>query len=240
MIENLPAFISIVFIVTTFLTIAFLFYAVRQSNNKSAPANILVGAVSFWLFFTATASISGVYVNPTSFPPRLFLFGVLPSLVLILIYFIFFRQNFIERFPLKTLTLLSIIRIPVELVIYWLYINGQMPQIMTFEGWNFDIFSGIAAPVVYWLAFRGGRTHKAILVFWNIFGLLLLINIVSIAILSLESPIQRFAFEQPNRSVLYFPFVWLPAIIVPIVFFSHIASLWKIFIYRNSDSAIGS
>ena len=32
MIENLPGYISIVFILTTFLTIGFFFFAIRQTN----------------------------------------------------------------------------------------------------------------------------------------------------------------------------------------------------------------
>ena len=29
-------------------------------------------------------------------------------------------------------------------------------------------------------------------------------------------------------AVLYFPFIWLPSVVVPIVLFSHLASLWKL------------
>ena len=50
-------------------------------------------------------------------------------------------------------------------------------------------------------------------------GLGLLANIVIIAVLSFPSPIQQFGFEQPNIGLAYFPFIWLPAIIVPIVLF---------------------
>ena len=100
---------------------------------------------------------------------------------------------------------------------------------MTFEGRNFDILSGITAPIVAWLAFRNQKTNRILLIIWNIFALILLFNIVITAFLSVPSPIQQLAFEQPNRAVLYFPFVWLPAAVVPIVLFSHLASLWQIF-----------
>jgi hypothetical protein len=45
-------------------------------------------------------------------------------------------------------------------------------------------------------------------------------------------PAQQLNFDQPNRAVLYFPYVWLPAIVVPIVLFSHLAALWQIFVRR--------
>lgn len=228
MIENLPGYISISFILTTFLTIGFLFYAVKQTVFDTTPAKIVIFLVSFSTFLQAILALSGFYQNTSTVPPRLFLFAVLPALLLIISLFIFARKSFIEPLPLKILTILHIIRIPVELILHQLYENKMIPQIMTFEGWNFDILSGITAPVIFWLAFRGGKTNRPLLIVWNIFALLLLINIVTIAILSVASPVQRLAFEQPNRGVLYFPFIWLAAIIVPIVLFSHLASLWKL------------
>ncbi|MGC2237939.1 MAG: hypothetical protein WA584_17395 [Pyrinomonadaceae bacterium] len=230
MIENLPGYISISFILTTFLTIGFLFYAVKQTVFDTTPAKIVISLISFWIFVSAILAVGGFYQNTSTVPPRLFLFAVLPALLLIISLFIFARKSFIEPLPLKILTILHIVRIAVELILHQLYENKLIPQIMTFEGWNFDILSGITAPIIFWLAFRGGKTNRTLLIVWNIFALLLLINIVTIAILSVASPIQKFAFDQPNRAVLYFPFIWLAAIIVPIVLFSHLASLWKLVI----------
>lgn len=232
MTENLPDYISIVFIVTTFLTIGFLFFAIRQTSIQTTPAKILIGLISFWLFFTASAANVGLYADSTAMPPRVFLFGVFPSLMVIFFYFVFFRKNFIEKLPLKTLTLLSIIRIPVEFVIHWLYQNGQMPELMTFEGTNLDILSGISAPIIFWLAFRNNRINRPLLIIWNIIALLLLLNVVITAVMAIPSPIQQIAFEQPNRAVMYFPFIWLPAIVVPIVLFSHLVSLWNLFFVK--------
>ena len=228
MIEDLPGYVSIIFILTTFLTVGFLLYAVRQTVFETIPAKFLIFLLAFWIIFTAILALNGFY-QVNTFPPRVFLFGVLPALVLIAAYFIFFRQNFIEKLPLKTLTILSIIRIPVELVLLWLFQGGFVPQSMTFEGRNFDILSGITAPIVYLLAFRGGKLNRPLLIVWNIFALLLLFNIVIIAILAFPAFTPNLAPELQNRGVAYFPYIWLPAVIVPIVFFSHLASLWKLF-----------
>jgi hypothetical protein len=51
MIENLPGYISITFILTTFLTIGFLFYAVKQTVFDTTPAKILIFLINFWIFF---------------------------------------------------------------------------------------------------------------------------------------------------------------------------------------------
>jgi hypothetical protein len=228
MIESLPGYVSIVFILTTFLTVGFLLYAVRQSVFETIPAKILVFLLAFWIFFQALLGFNGIYQG-TAFPPRLVLFGLLPVLLLIAAYFIFFRRNFIEKLPLKVLTLLSVIRIPVELVLFWLFQGGLVPESMTFEGRNFDILSGITAPLVYFLAFRGGTANRPLLIVWNLVALALLFNIVITAVLAFPAVNPALPVELQNRGVTYFPYVWLPTVVVPIVFFSHLASLWKLF-----------
>jgi hypothetical protein len=148
------------------------------------------------------------------------------------LFFASVRQD-ISIKSLQALTFLSIIRVPVEFVLLRLYQSGKVPQLMTFEGRNFDILSGLSAPLVAWLAFRRGQVKRQLLIAWNVLACGLLLNIVVNAILSLEGPLQRFAFEQPNRGVLYFPFIWLPAIIVPIVFVSHVINLWHLLKQRT-------
>jgi hypothetical protein len=62
---------------------------------------------------------------------------------------------------------------------------------------------------------------------WNWICLALLLNIVVRAVLSAPSPIQQFAFDQPNIAILHFPFVFLPGFIVPAVLFCHLAIFAK-------------
>ena len=232
MIENLPGYISITFILITFLTVGFLLSAVKKTVFDTLPAKILIFLLSFWIFFQAILALNGFFINSTAFPPRVFFFGVFPAFLMIIAYFIFFRQNFIEKLPLKLLTLLSIIRIPVEIVLLLLFQNHFVPQSMTFEGRNFDILSGITAPIIYYFAFRGRQVNRPLLIGWNIFALCLLFNIVIIAVLAFPSMNPQLPLELQNRAVSYFPFIWLPTVVVPIVLFSHLASLWKL--YKNT------
>jgi len=227
MIESLPGYISITFILTTFLTVGILFYAVKKTVFDTVPAKILIFLMGFWLLFQAAFALGGTYQVMTA-PPRVLLFGVAPALLLIIAFFIFGRENFVERLPLKVLTILHVVRIPVELVLFWLFQQGLEPRVMTFEGSNFDVLSGLTAPLVYFFAFRGGKTNRPLLIVWNIFALLLLFNILIIAILSFPGPMQKLAFDQPNLGVTYFPFIWLPSVIVPTVLFCHLASLWHL------------
>jgi hypothetical protein len=226
--ESVPGYVSVVFILTTFAAIAFLLRAVKTAGLGSLPAKLLLFLLPLWIIFQAVIAIGGFYVDVSTVPPRLVIAGVLPAVLLIAVYLLFFRSGFIERLPLRLLTLVHIVRIPVEIVLLWLFQNGAIPQVMTFEGRNFDSLSGLLAPLAYYLAFRGSEIKRWVLVLHNLLGLALLANIVSIAVMSLPSPLQQMAFEQPNRAVLYFPYIWLPTIVVPIVLFAHLASLWKL------------
>jgi hypothetical protein len=231
--ENLPSYVGPVFIATTFFSVGFLFYAIKQISGKLRIANIVLFTVAFWLVFQAVLGIGGFFQAPDSIPPRIFAVGAIPALVFIAALFLFARTNFIDQLPLTILTLLHVIRIPVELVLYWLSHSDAVPQSMTFEGSNFDILSGITAPIVYLLAFRKGNVNRPLLIVWNIAALLLVMNVVTNAILSFPGPLQRINFDTPNVAVMYFPFNWLPAVIVPVVFFAHLTALRQLFASRK-------
>ncbi len=226
--ESVPGYVSIVFILTTFTAVAFLLRAVLFAGRDTLAANLLFFLLPLWILFQTVLATGGFYQDTTAQPPRLFIFGVLPALLTLSAFLLFFRSGFIEQLPLRLLTLVHLVRIPVELVLLWLFRAGEVPQAMTFEGMNFDILSGGLALAAYFLAFRGDSVNRGMLIGFNILGLILLVNIVSIAVMSLPSPLQQMAFDQPNRAVLFFPYIWLPTIVVPIVLFSHLASLWKL------------
>ncbi|HLA95677.1 MAG TPA: hypothetical protein VK612_08145 [Pyrinomonadaceae bacterium] len=223
--ENLPQYVGPVFIATTFLAVGFLIYAIRQIPGERLIAKIVLFSIAFWLVFQTVLGLGGFYQTLATVPPRVFAFGAAPTLLLIAALLIFARTTFIDPLSLKILTLLHIIRIPVELVLYWLAHANVIPQSMTFEGSNFDILSGITAPMVYFFAFRKGTVNGPLLIVWNIAALLLVLNVVINAILSFPGPLQRINFDTPNIAIMYFPFNLLPTVVVPIVIFAHLASL---------------
>jgi hypothetical protein len=225
MIKNLPLHIYIVFFTAVIGTVLFLLYAVRKVSSK--VAGIVAVLLAAWMLLQEQLSINGFYLKFDSMPPR-FIFAVAPMFLLIIALLILPTKNFLAQMPLLPLTLLHVVRVPVELVLLRLFQAGLVPQLMTFEGRNFDILSGLTAPLIAWLAFRGGKTNRTLLLIWNIIALGLLINIVVNAVLSLPFRTQQFAFDQPNQAVLYFPFIWLPSVIVASVLFCHVVSIWRL------------
>jgi len=213
--DNLPVYIALVFILTVIATLYFLYRA-------SAKSKMLIIILCAWLVIQGFLGIEQFYTNTIVTPPR-FIFLILPPLIgIILLLTTSKGKIFIDRWNLQWLTWLHIVRIPVELVLLWLFMYKKVPQLMTFEGRNFDILSGITAPIIAWLVWKNTGSYRKILMVWNCICLVLLMNIVVNAVLSAPFPFQQFAFDQPNIAVLYFPFVWLPGFVVPAVLISHL------------------
>ncbi len=232
--ESFSPAISITFILTTFLSVGIFFQAIKQNVLHTLAAKIVVFTIGFWLIFTAILAKAGFFLGSPNEPPRIIFFGVLPALAFITFLFVIFRTSFVEKLPIRTLTILHIVRIPVELVLFWLFQNSSIPRSMTFEGNNFDILSGITAPLIYLFAFRGKKVNCSALVIWNLLALGLLANVVVTGLLSFPSQMQQLGFDQPNTAVMYFPLAWLPTIVIPIVVFCHLASLFKLMTGKTS------
>ena len=229
--DKVPGYVSLIFILTTIATFGFIYFCIFKAQKKgNKQVSIISGAlIVIWLAVSGFLAQSGFYLVTDSVPPRLFLtLGPMLATIVVLVS-VERSRNFILNMPIATLTYLHIVRVPVEMVLWWMFLGGLVPELMTFEGINYDILSGVTAPFIAIFAVGVKKKRKTLAIIWNFIALGLLFNIVGHAILSAPTPFQKFAFEMPNVGVLYFPFVWLPAFIVPAVLFSHIASLLKLF-----------
>jgi hypothetical protein len=83
---------------------------------------------------------------------------------------------------------------------------------MSYSGRNFDVLTGVAAIVVAALVKAGIGGHRLVAI-WNVAGFALLVNIVTVAILSTPR-FAMFGDDRLNVFVAYPPFVWLPAVLV--------------------------
>lgn len=234
--DKVPDYVSLVFILTTVATFGFICSGViqaRQTKSMLVPSITGIALIA-WLVLQAGLAKQGFFFNFDARPPRLF-FAIAPPLVGIL-YLIFNgrTRKFLLNMPITCLTYLHIVRVPVEMVLWWLYLGGLVPSLMTFEGINYDILSGVTAPFIAIFAVGFKHKRRIIAIIWNFIALGLLVNIVGHAILSAPGPFQKLAFDMPNTGVFYFPYIWLPAFVVPAVLFAHLVSLIKLFEGENS------
>ena len=216
--ENIPIYISIVFVGTTFLSVWLLYRASGRSRAVIALVALLLlgqGSLALTQFFTITQAV----------PPRIVFLLLPPTVLIIALFSTRWGRAWLDRFDTRWLTILHVVRIPVELVLFWLALNRVVPTLMTFEGRNFDILTGLTAPLIYYFGFVKARLPKKVLLAWNLLCLGLLINIVVNGILSVPTTFQKFAFDQPNIALMYFPYVFLPGFIVPTVLLSHLTAI---------------
>ncbi len=216
--QNLPFYVYLTFGVTVLLAIWLFLKATHYSK-------LFLVVLMAWIVIQSILAVSGFYSNPNTITVR-FPLLVLPPLLFLVSTFITRKGNvFIDNLDLPALTIFHVIRIPVELVLFWLFVHKSIPEAMTFHGRNFDIFSGITTPFIYYFGFVKKKISRTAILTWNFICLLLLVNVVSNAILSLPARFQQFGFEQPNKALGFFPFVLLPACLVPLVLFSHVAAI---------------
>jgi len=177
---------------------------------------------------------SGFYTVPDGVPPRN-IFLLLPVIIPTILLFVLPSRKVLRRLPLFILTLVHVVRIPIEIGLWRLHHEGLVPKLMTFEGGNIDIVAGVLALVVLFIAFKDGKLiplipeRRNLFLIWNIVGLGLILNIVIRAIFSFPFvATQRWAFDMPNVAMLHSPYIWLAALIAPIVLFSHLVTLWQL------------
>jgi hypothetical protein len=227
MITNLPNSLIIIFLLTVILTFLLFINAVK---NKATAAIVLV----IWLAVTGILAFNGVFQDTSTIPPRLMI-AIAPAILFIILLLVTKGgRRFTDNIDLRKLTLLHIVRVPVEITLFMLCSHKLIPELMTFAGRNFDILSGITAPIMYFVCFRNSQLrNRRLLLIWNFICLGLLLNIVINAVLAAPFPFQQFAFDQPNIAILYFPFAWLPCFIVMIVLYSHLAAIRRLIVYRK-------
>lgn len=219
---QLPVLLALLFIATVIATLVYLYLATRS--------NLLIGLSVLWLVVQGLAAWSGFYKMTDGLPPRFALVVIPPMLLIVIGFTLPTGQRWLDTLDKSWLTWLHVVRMPVELTLYFLFLYGMVPELMTFTGRNLDILSGITAPLIAWYGYKHHYLDRRGILIWNFMCLALLLNIVVNAALSAPFDLQQQAFDQPNRAVLYFPYVWLPGFVVPVVLFSHlvcIRALWR-------------
>ena len=200
------------------------------AKTRKGPSSVAVGAGLFlWLWGTAGVGLSGILLRFDLQPPP---FGILILAVLVASCSFGLSRigETLATLPLSWLVGLHAFRLPLELVMHQASVEGVMPAQMSYSGWNFDIVTGATALLLA-PAIAAGAVPRWVIVAWNALGAILLVNVVTIAILS--SPLVRGFGTEPrevNTFVAFFPFVWLPAVLVSTAIAFHIViarALWR-------------
>ena len=190
--------------------------------------------MALWFLLIATLALHGFFSDFAATPPRILVAILVPAVAFAIFSFVSKAlPDALRQTPVTWLIGFQAFRIIVELVLWRGYKNGAIPVQMTFEGRNFDILIGLTAPFAAWIY---QRTHSTVFgILWNIAGLASLLNVVVIAVLSMPTPIRHFMNDPPNTLLAHFPFIYLPAVLVPAGYIAHFLSIRQILQRRATD-----
>jgi len=203
------------------LVVFFLCMVAGTAGLLAAKSKQLGVGLLAWLAVTGVAGWLGLVRDFHRLPPKMF--------VLLLVAVVLTVATALSRIGLRLVGEAGIVwlvgvqafRIAVEIFLDWAHRVDLVPVQMTFEGRNWDVFSGVSAAGIAWLAAKK-RAPRWLILLWNCVGLALLLNIVVIAILSMPTPLRRFHNEPANSFIAYFPYIWLPAFLVQVALFGHL------------------
>ena len=184
------------------------------------------GGILGWLSFLAIVAKIGFFADFSNFPPRVPVALIPPVIVGILLLRNATVKKILQHTPPGWLIYPQAFRFPLELILWGMLITGVGPVQMTFEVYNFDIITGITAPIVAWLVFQRATLSRRFAIAWNFMGLTFIVIVLTIAVLSFPNDTLRYFMDEPStRVVAYWPIIWLPGFVVPFAVWLHLLSL---------------
>ena len=131
------------------------------------------------------------------------------------------RESF-RRVPLWLLVGVHAVRVlGVSFII--LYAAGRLPApFAPVAGWG-DIFVGLTALPIAWLAYRRNTNARGVIWIWNTIGIVDLIAAIGLGATSSPGPL-RLIFAAPGSAIMTtLPWLLIPGFLVPLLFAVHIA-----------------
>ena len=225
-------YIDALFIVLVFALVGVAVSAIRRAAGRGVPLppywlGLRLGLLG-WLLLTAAIASSGFFSDFSTLPPHLTLAIAPAFLAMLALGFSPWAGRFALGCSHPGILYVQSFRIVMEIILWLLYQDEAMPRVMTFEGRNFDLFTGVTALILAVLWQRGLLRSKPLLVAWNWAGIAILALTVSQGLLSAPTRFQMIHEEVDNVLIGGFPFIWLPTFVVPFAFLLHILSLRKL------------
>ena len=221
------AFVGLALVVAGGFVVAVHRSAVATSHPDPRRLTTITALLTtLWLAASAGLAASGL-VSFSSRPPTMVF--LVPVIVALAIWIGVSRlgERLATGLPLAALVGAHAFRFPLELTMHRAYAEGLMPVQMSYSGRNLDILTGISAIIVAAVLVRRPKALWLVRL-WNVGGLILLANILTVALLSAPTPFRTFHNEPANVWITQAPWVWLPAVFVLAAIAGHIVVLRRL------------
>lgn len=198
-------------------------WVITWSAGRPGVRSRLALGVAAVMATSALAALSGALQRFDRVPPPMAILIVAIFAIAFAVGLSPFGRGVAANTPFRTLVGLQAFRLPLELVMHRAATLGIMPPELSYSGYNFDIVTGTGALSLWFLIRSGVQVPPWAVWTWNLWGCCCLVAIAAIAITT--SPMVRLFGDDPahvNTWVLFFPYVWLPAVLVTIAVAAHV------------------
>jgi hypothetical protein len=198
---------------------------IRWSARRRVPGVAGLGLIG-WLALTGSLAIRGFFQDWSRLPPRMLPAPLVPLIGgLLLLFYSRQMRALLAATPLQWPIYLQSFRIVMEIILWLLFVQHRAPVLMTFEGRNVDILVGLTAIPVGYFCFVRKSWPRQVALWWNVIGVLVLLNVVVHAQLATPSPFRVFVTDPPVTFIGDWPYIWLPGFLVPLAWLMHAASI---------------
>jgi hypothetical protein len=210
-----------------FLTyLAFVVVAVIGISATYLPRRTtfaIIAGLAFWLVYVGLFSSLGYMRDVSLRPPGIvWIVGPVVLFVVLVLVRSSIGVSVAVAIPLWLILGFQTFRIGVEFLIHRLWEDGLVPKLLTYAGGNFDMFIGLSAPIIAWIATRG-RLGLRLAMGWNVLGLLSLTNAAASAVLT--GPLKLISTEVPNVAMGLFPYTFIPGFFAPLAVTLHVLAI---------------
>ena len=179
-----------------------------------------------WFLAVTAAAVSGAWLDPGV--PRA-LGYILPALLLSLVLWrAGWLQAAVQTLSPSAIPWLQTMRVGGGLTLFAAWASGVAPWGWVATAGTGDILVGLGAVGVALLLGTGLSWSRTAAQVWNVFGLVDIAHTMVRGLLCAPGPQQRIFETPPNLVPMVFPFIYLPAFIVPLTILLHILSLQQL------------
>jgi len=218
---EIPVGLTLTLVLITITTyLLFLFAVAFASDKKVQRSATTVGiVVLLWIIFQSTLSLNRWYMDRKT---AHLLFPYITTAVISLgVLFIPAIKGWRNALNIQLLMWMQLIRIPIEIMLWWSADFKQSPSSLTLAFGNPDAIIALCAPIAVWLLGKKQKTSDNAVLVWNYAGLISLLVLWMRILFSAPSTLQLTSFNAPNYLMVHFPGSWVPSVIIPILLFAH-------------------
>lgn len=196
----------------------------EKSVARKKKTLLITSLMSWHLYIFILASTE--FMLDLSFPPRFFLFTILPAFIFTGIFIYKNRNNsWIQNIPSHWLFFYQSFRIAIETIFIFTVAKGILHPNVTIEGYNFDLIYAFTVLVIGLLTFQFIDKYKHIIIWWNYLGLAIIVVIIFLFQTTIYTPEIYGDIEPFPVEFLNYPYVLVPSFLMPSAVFIHVLSI---------------